>query len=220
MKVSKHSRCAIVGGGDINSYSAVEPLLLGSFVISADSGLRHCRAMGVRPDLLVGDFDSHKGPIPTDIPRVIFDPLKKDYTDSTFALEEALERGAGEILFAGMLGGRLDHTLANLQNLARCAQLGVACRLTDGVTDVWAAKGPAHFTVPFAAEHYFSLLAHSDDCHGVTIRGAQYALDRHTLSSVLPRAVSNEFAKGDAQIQWEDGVLLITRCPKALSPRA
>lgn len=210
---------AIIGGGEMLDYGAALPLLAGRAVIAADSGLRHCEAMKARPDFVVGDFDSHTGPLPPGVPKTAFDPVDKDYTDSTMALELALEQGAGDILFLGMLGGRLDHTLANLQNLARCARLGIPCRLTDGVTHVWGIRGPARFCLPRAEGSYFSLLSHSPQCKGVTILGAKYALDRYTLTNMIPRAVSNEFLEDDVWIHLEEGLLLITSCPMSILPR-
>lgn len=93
-----------------------------AFVIAADKGLVHLEAQGIRPDLIVGDFDS-LGRVPAG-DNILRHPVEKDDTDTMLAVKTALDRGMGTIVFYGCLGGRLDHTYANLQTLTYLAQRG------------------------------------------------------------------------------------------------
>ena len=84
-------------------------------VIAADGGLRHTEQCGVRPTLILGDFDS-LGYTPD---RAEVFPVEKDDTDTMLAVREGLARGCGEFYIYGGTGGvRLEPTLANLQTLA------------------------------------------------------------------------------------------------------
>jgi len=208
------SRYVIFGGGDVLDYDAVKlQLQQDDFIICADSGYRHCEIMGVRPDLLMGDFDSI-GRIPEDIQTIPYNP-KKDYTDSTLAANHALTLGAAEILFVGMTGSRLDHSLANLQLMAFCAK-HTDCRMSDGRTDIYAIYASGEMVCKFIKprEGYcFSLLALSQMCEGVSIHGARYALDGYDLAFDDPRAISNEFLGGDVEVSITSGVLLVVVTP-------
>ena len=207
-------RCVIFGGGDVLDYDAVKPQICADdFIICADSGYRHCAQMGIRPNLLMGDFDSI-GNIPEDIPLIPYDS-EKDYTDSTLAARHALALEARQILFAGMTGSRLDHSLANLQTMAYCAKYA-DCRMTDGHTDIYALYADTQATRKIIAPRpgcCFSLLALSQICEDVSIRGAKYTLDSYNLRFDDARAISNEFTLENAEISLSCGVLLVIVTP-------
>lgn len=205
-------RAVILGGGEILDYQKVAARITGAeYIICADSGLDHCQALGVAPQLLVGDFDSVQSPLPPHVPRVPF-PGEKNYTDTTHAIIQALDRGYRKLLLAGMLGGRLDHTLANLQSLANLSGRGVEACMTDGLTDVFAITD-GEITLEPREHCYFSLLCYSQKATGVFIRGAKYPLTNHTLYFDVPRGISNEFLSGPATISVASGTLLILCVP-------
>lgn len=219
MGAEKHKKrpCVILGAGEILDYGRTASLVpAGSFVICADRGYLHCARLGLEPDLLVGDFDSLQKP-PEGIARISLDP-RKDYTDTDHAVAEALARGCNRLLLCGMLGGRLDHTLANLSTLGACARRGANALLTDGVTDVHplAAQPPTGGELMIAprAGCYFSLLSLVDACSGVTIDGGAYPLENYPLSSLEARAVSNEFCGVPVRVSMQRGVLLVVVTPK------
>ena len=106
--------CVIIGaapcGNPLEQRAYMEA---GSFVICADGGYRNAQQMGVSPDLLMGDFDS--APLP-DLPGVPVEtfPEEKDDTDTMLAVKYAVREGFGRITILCGTGGRLDHTIANL----------------------------------------------------------------------------------------------------------
>ena len=108
-------RCFIYAAGTF--YGLREPPRGGDLQIAADAGLHLCERLGVRPDVVLGDFDSMDvRQAPADCIRV---PVEKDDTDTMLALREGLRRGCDTFYLYGATGGaRLDHTLANLQSLA------------------------------------------------------------------------------------------------------
>ena len=112
----------IISGGD---YSPL-PDAVFDRVIACDRGYLHARRMGIQPDLIIGDFDS--APVPEgEVPVERFSS-RKDDTDTMLAVKKALSMGSGEILIACAFGGRLDHTVANIQSGAFIAGQGGTTR--------------------------------------------------------------------------------------------
>ena len=100
--------------------------------VSADCGYKNAKLLGIVPQFAVGDFDSETQ---NEIPReteIIEVPAEKDFTDTALAVDVALEQGADFIYIIGGLGGRLDHTMANLALLEKLWALGVRAYITDG----------------------------------------------------------------------------------------
>lgn len=112
------NRAVIFAGGEVLDYQRIRAELLPSdYILCADSGYKHCEKIGITPNILIGDFDSIE-----DIPQgIIIKKLAedKDYTDTNVCLDKAIFQGFKEILLVGMLGGRVDHSLANVQLLDR-----------------------------------------------------------------------------------------------------
>ena len=100
-----------------------------TFLIAADKGLAQLHLRGAAPDLTVGDFDS-LGFVPEGA-AVVRHPIRKDDTDMLLAVREGLSRGYRRFLLYGGVGGRLDHTLANLQTLAYLRRHGARGYLYD-----------------------------------------------------------------------------------------
>lgn len=208
----------ILGGGEILNYSAVASLIGPEDpIFCADSGYYHCVPLQVKPSLLVGDFDSLKE-LPEGVPKVSL-PEDKNYTDTTFAIQGAIHQGCNQLILAGMLGGRLDHTLANLQALVYCTNQGINTFITDGETQVFclvAKKGEPQTALLSPLEnYYFSLLSYSEKSTGVTIQGGKYELENHTLTFDLARGLSNEFVEGqEVSIHVREGTLFLLLVPK------
>ena len=124
------------------------------------------------------------------------------------AVKYALAQGCTTVHLYGCTGGRLDHTLANLQTLGYLAQAGAAGYLYDE-TYVFTALADGHLTLPAREAGIFSLFCLGEAAKGVTIRGGQYPLDRGTLSPFFPLGVSNHFLGNPVEIQVEHGCLLV-----------
>lgn len=176
------------------------------FVIAADGGLAELEKLGRRPDLIVGDLDSWRGPLPDGV-EVIRHPVMKDDTDTALAVSESLRRGAERIVVYGGLGGRLDHTVANLQLLAGLARRGVEGILAGKNETVTAVtRGELRFDASFAGT--VSVFAWGGTAT-VSETGLLYGLDRCPLRDDVPRGVSNEFTGQDAVITVHEGTALI-----------
>lgn len=202
-------RCVIVGGADISRYDRIRPLLLPEdYFIYCDSGLRHQQALGRRPDLIVGDFDSHENPH-LDVETIVL-PCEKDDTDTVFAVKEAIRRGLTDFLLLGVIGGRLDHTLGNVGILLFLDAQGLHGRILDDYSDMEiVSREPATIDDSYA---YFSLLNVSGLARGVTIEHAKYPLTNGEITCEYQYGVSNEVLPGQAaRVSVREGRLLLIR---------
>lgn len=177
----------------------------GDFIIAADGGLSSLERMGAKVDLAVGDFDS-LGHIP-DFENKICHPCEKDDTDTALALSEGMKLGYRNFVIYGGLGGRLDHTMANLQNCAGAADHGAVCRLW-GENNAVCIFGDED-ELSFDAEMKGTISVFSPDrTTGVFIEGLKYSLSDACLTSTVPLGVSNEFIGLPSVIRAENGVLI------------
>ena len=196
--------CLIVSGGEL---APLPPeLRRPAFVIACDRGWQHAQALMLRPDLIVGDFDSAPPP-ETDAPveRV---PTRKDDTDTMLAARRALELGFRDVAVCCAFGGRLDHTLANLQTAAWLVSRGARVRLLGADTDALVFSGGSA-VFPRRDGWSLSVFALSDSCAGVTVRGAKYACENETLTNAFPLGVSNVWASEEATVSARSGILLV-----------
>lgn len=196
--------CLLISGGEFSPIP--QELYHAAFVIACDRGWQHAQRMGLRPDRIVGDFDSSPPP-ETAIP-VERAPKRKDDTDTLLAARRALEKGYRELAICCAFGGRLDHTLANLQAAAFLVTQGARVRLLGTDTDASAfTAGTERF--PRRAGWSLSVFALSDVCEGVTIRGTEYDCENVTLNNAFPLGISNEWASDEAVISVKRGILLV-----------
>ena len=205
-------KCVIVGGADIRDYGRIRELLTEEMVfIFCDSGLRHMEALGRKPDLIVGDFDSHVNPH-MDVETIVL-PHVKDDTDTVFAVKEALRRGFEEFLLIGVVGGRLDHTLGNVAILLMLDSAGKKAVIADDYSDMEIVSRE-RVLIPDRYP-YFSLLNITGTAKGVTIRNALYPLSDAEITCEYPIGVSNEVLPGKtAEVTVKEGRLLIIKVLK------
>lgn len=205
-------KCVIVGGADIRDYGRIRGLLTEEMVfIFCDSGLRHLEALGRKPDLIVGDFDSHVNPH-MDVETIVL-PHVKDDTDTVFAVKEALRRGFEEFLLIGVVGGRLDHTLGNVAILLMLDSAGKKAVIADDFSDMEIVSRERAL-IPDRYP-YFSLLNITGTAKGVTIRNALYPLSDAEITCEYPIGVSNEVLPGKtAEVTVKEGRLLIIKVLK------
>ena len=174
-----------------------------ALVIAADGGLRHTEGLGLRPDVILGDFDS-LGYVPADS-RVY--PVEKDDTDAMLAARVGLERGCDFFLFYGAMDGpRLDHTVANFQTLAFLATHG-ARGVLIGRDYIAAVLREESIGFSEEATGIFSLFCLGASAE-VSIEGLKYGLDHGRLTPDFPLGVSNHFVGKTARITVHDGLVL------------
>jgi thiamine pyrophosphokinase len=145
--------------------------------------------------------------------RFIEHPRAKDETDLELALTHAAEEGAKEIIVLGALGGRLDHTLANLLLLTVPALVGVSVRIASGEEEVLVLRSGEKITLQGGPGDLVSLLPLGGDAHGVRTRGLAWALHGETLQFGFSRGVSNKMMASTASVEVDAGYLLVVHGP-------
>ena len=207
-------RCVIIGAGDL-SVSEI-PLHEGDYVIAAYGGFSYCRYLEIEPDLILGDFESVDERNMEDImemrarypEKVKVLPVEKDDTDMLAAIKEGLNKGFEEFVIYGGQGGRLAHTMANIQCLNYLKEKGAKGYLMDGNGMILVAKNE---TVRFKKnlEGFLSLFSLGEKAEGVTITNMKYLLDKAVVTNDFPIGVSNEFIGKESSVTVENGTLLI-----------
>ncbi len=178
------------------------PVPQGALLIAADGGREYLAAAGLRPHLTVGDFDS-LGYVPE---NALVHPREKDETDTMLACRLGLERGCRRFLIYGGLGGRGDHSFANLCTLSDLARRGCrACLVGKQESVIALGRGRLCFSPDWRGT--VSVFAFGGEAR-VRLEGLRYSYCG-SLDPSVAMGVSNEFTKEAARIQVEEGVILI-----------
>ncbi len=124
------------------------------------------------------------------------------------AIKYGLDKGYRDFQIYGGLGGRLDHTIANIQLLAFLSSknahgtlIGSEYQITAITNESIDIKGQEHDTI--------SVFSLSDTCCGVTLEHLKYPLKDAVLVNTCPIGISNQFTKNPARIDVKKGTLAI-----------
>ncbi len=198
--------CAILAGGPEAGCLCL-PVPEDAYIICADSGLHLAETLSLKPDLVLGDFDS-LGAVPESLPHMTV-PVEKDDTDTLLAARTALEKGFRDIRIYGAFGGRLDHTLANLQTLEFLRDAGADAVLIGTGNLAFLMNSGETKRIPQREGWSLSLFAWSQECTGVSASGVYYPLQNGTLTRAFPLGVSNRITADSAEITCGSGRLLV-----------
>lgn len=200
--------CLIAAAGPVEDYAALRPDIDGaSFILSADGGLTHLEKLGLKPDVLIGDFDSYSGTLPAGV-KTLRVKKEKDETDTFLAAQYALRNGYRDIRILGGMGGRLDHTAANFCTLRYIAENGGRGMLCGSGNMVYFLHNGA-ITLKKREGYYISVFPFGGEASGVFENGLKYSLSNASLKPDFPVGVSNEFSGDTAEISVKTGDLLI-----------
>jgi thiamine pyrophosphokinase len=204
------TRTIIFANGELPNIEKARALIKADdYIICADGGTRHALALGLKPNLIVGDLDSV-----TDVElqkadaKVMQYPRDKNETDLELALNHALERKPTSLLIIAALGNRLDQTLGNISLLSdpRIATLDI--RLDDGIEEVFFCRNQSK--VRGRSGDIVSLIPWNGAVKGISTNGLRWPLNNETLYPDKTRGLSNEMLDAFAEINIESGLLLIT----------
>ena len=178
-------------------------------ILCADSAYLLAEREGITPHTVIGDFDHGESVMPDgSVKNTVTVPCEKDDTDTMLCLKHAMEMGADEITILGGIGGRLDHTFANIQSLAYAESRGVCARLLGDTDEVFLLRDAVEIHKG-VGKRYLSVFAYDGVCEGVTEKGTKYEIENAVLDTNFPLGVSNEIVSDCAQISVRSGRLLI-----------
>lgn len=204
---------AILLGGPVTVTDRLAAALAGARVIAADGGMRHAAALGLRPEVWIGDFDSTPtalGAAYHAVPREPYPPAKNE-TDGEIAVAAALARGASRLILVGALGGeRSDHALMHLMHAVGLAERGIAVLLTSGEEEAYPVMN-GRLSVDLPQGSLFSVLG-LDALSGLSIAGARYPLSAFDLPFGASRTISN-VAEGPVTLTLNAGRALLLARP-------
>lgn len=207
-------RAVIFGGADIEEYGFCKKYITDdSIIICCDRGLLHADRLELKPDYIVGDFDSVSDTLLEKYKNSGFNineyPSHKDFTDLELGINIALEKGANEVVIMGGIGSRIDHTFGNMHLLYMLLKKNVkAClinncnyiMLTDSYTKVKGEKGETVSILPFMG-----------DAEGVTLKGFEYPLENANMSFGESLGVSNVLIEEEGTVEVKKGCLAIMK---------
>lgn len=181
------------------------------FVIAVDGGIRVFKKHGLEPDLLVGDLDSvDKDAVDYALSRNIKTlklPKEKDETDSQVALDEAIKRGADEIVFLGALGSRFDHSYSNVLLLVRAYEKKVSAMIQDNKNTLFVSDGKVNLKANKGG--FVSILPLTEGTVATDSWGLKYPLKNLSLPLSQPIGASNEMTDSKAGVTIKSGLALI-----------
>ena len=202
-------RCLLIcGSPDCNSDFIKTQYRDGDFVVCADKGYEFCKNADITPDLIIGDFDSCQIDLPQDVKTIKLNPVKDD-TDTLSCIKKALEYGCNEFLILGALGGRIDHTYANLSLLKFLEKKNTPAQIkTDNELIVLISNG--EYTACDVLDKTFSVFPFGcEKCDVTYIGNVMYPLDNYTLTADFPLGISNIFKADTCTVKVKNGSALL-----------
>ncbi|MFC1996877.1 thiamine diphosphokinase [Chloroflexota bacterium] len=208
------NRITIFANGNIPSASIYLPP--NQIILAADGGARHCLKLGIKPQVVIGDFDSlldeEIAALEADNITLIRYPKDKDNTDLELAIDYAArELDARQITLYGLLGGRWDMTFANMLLLASPRYAGIKFQVIDGNTTAYILRGGETLDIQGQPGTTVSVIPLDSPAIGVTYQGLQWPLENTTLYFSNPRGVSNSMTTTQAKISLQQGILLVLK---------
>ena len=202
-------KALVISGGDFSYPPSDFDKLKFDIVIAADKGYLHAEKMGIVPDIFVGDCDSLPQNTKIKSPEIISLTPEKDMTDTEAAIDTAIKMGATKISVFCALGGRIDHTLGNIELLKYGLDRGVAVTIEDSENYITLIEKSA--TIPKKQGFCLSLIPLTT-CENVSVSGVFYPLTNAKLDLGNTLGISNEFVNDDAKIELSSGLLLVLVC--------
>ena len=204
----KEQRCVIIGSSPETDVSEMGGLLKkDDYIICADGGYIFAQMLGIKPDLIVGDFDSSESPVQAEC-EIIRLPVRKDETDTHYAVRKGLERGCREFLLCGVSGGRADHTYANFCLLKFLLDQGAHGIIADGGTVIFV-EDEGEISLDGKNGYGFGIFPFGCDSCRVTLEGFDYPLQNGILDNGLPLSVSNRISSDNAKVTVLEGTVIM-----------
>lgn len=200
-------RILIFANGELPNLEAARHLLQeDDFIICADGGTRHALALGLTPNIIIGDMDSVPAGFQPSMQTQIlqFSPDKNE-TDLELAIAHATALAPQQIMIVAALGGRLDQTLGNISLLAH--QHASFIVLDDGVEEIFFCNEQVQ--IKGRSGDLVSLIPWSGDVTGVVTKNLKWPLVNEVLYSNKTRGISNEMSGEEASVKIVSGLLLV-----------
>ena len=199
----------IIANGTLPHPDFVRALVnFANLVVCADGGANHAQTLEIKPDIIIGDFDSI-----TPETKIFFQDIiqlhleDQNTTDLEKAIEHCLERKITSIDIVGALGSRIDHTTGSLGCFKKHGNK-IHIRIIDSMGELTLVRKETHLEMREGEK--LSLIP-LDRCTGVTTTNLKYPLNNDILELGVHEGISNEATSTHVSIQLGSGTLLLYR---------
>ncbi len=210
-------KVCIVLNGEVKDYKKTKEIILEenyNYIIGADGGCNHLFKMNITPNYIVGDLDSIKREVIEyyENKNVTFKryPSHKDETDSEICIYLAKLLGADEIDLFATLGGRIDHTLANIGLMNYIKENNMKPRILTSEEEILMVKNET-INLKGKRGDTISVISINGESKDVTLKKLEYPLDNATVNHLSPLGISNVMLEDECIISIKDGCALIIR---------
>lgn len=201
--------CIILAGAQLDVKTLNTDDFDGKYLICADRGALYAQKLGLKPDLIVGDFDS-LGYVPKANCKILQFKPEKDDTDLMIAVKQAIQLGFKRIKIFGAIGGRLDHTFASVQTISYALDHGASAWLVSDSDEV-TLLDPGEYKFENKQGFTLSLFSYSKNVDGLCINSAKYENENVQINYSFPIGVSNEIVGENTTVSFIRGRLLVIR---------
>ncbi len=209
----------IISGGNLEKEFACSYISQHSceLTIAVDAGMKFFYEQNIIPDYIVGDFDSVEPEILQSFqniggekkPVILQFQPEKDETDTELAIRTAIKQGSKTIHLLGATGSRMDHVMGNFHLLGAAMKQGVDCQIVDWHNRIRMICQDMVIKKENQYGKYVSLFPFTPQVKGLTLRGFKYPLNNYTLECYHSLGVSNEIIGTQAEISFQEGILLV-----------
>ena len=208
------SRCAcIITGGTLSSAFLSEYLdnHTDRMIIVVDGALEVTHRLGIKPDYIVGDFDTVNQELLTfyDKEIILRHPPEKDQTDTELAIETAMKEGCKELVFFGATGSRLDHSLGNIFLLESLLKQGISAEIINENNRLYLKNQSFTLYRNSTRGDFLSLLPLSETVEKVTLTGFKYPVEQLTFYRERTLGISNEITEEEARVEFSGGTFIV-----------
>ncbi|HSQ89666.1 thiamine diphosphokinase [Romboutsia sp.] len=210
-------KVCIILNGQITEHKVIREALIRQeydYIICADGGANHAYKMDIVPDYIIGDLDSVQFDIINYYKNcgVRFEefPSKKNETDTELCIYLADKLNAKEIHFIGSLGGRIDHTIANVNLLYYVRKMDIVPKIISEKEQIYIAINEEKIIHGNKGDT-ISIIPINGDAKGVTLTNLEYPLNNYDMKFYLPLGISNVMLSKECKVRVDDGSLLIIR---------
>ncbi len=207
-------RCLIVSNGQITDYNYYENIVNKvDYIICVDGGAKHLIRMNITPDVLIGDLDSisseDKEKLTSSNVELIKFNVDKDATDTELAMDFAISKGVSEIIFIGVTGTRLDHTLSNIYLLKKLLEKNIEGKIINEHNEIILINKKT--TIRGKVGDLVSIIPITQRVNGVSLNGFKFHLYNATLGLGTSLGISNVLIDEIGTINIENGLLLVIK---------
>ena len=204
----------IISGGDIKKETLNNTLKHINFnnIIAVDKGLEILDECKIKPNYIIGDFDSVNPELINKYSnsKIIKLNPEKDLTDTHSAIDLALEIKSTEITILGAIGTRLDHTMANIHILKQALDKNIKAKIVNEKNEIELINKEIIIKKDDNYK-YVSIIPLTTNVTGITIEGMKYIINDYTLSIGDSLGVSNEQIDKEAKISIKTGILVVIK---------